>query len=169
MVRVTIDNTCIRRASSYHRQNCQPRPGHGTIEDDAFALAVNTITQSAQPVPATIRTLTFLCKCTRIFIHKHNHKHPFSLTSSATSTTSIPEPEDASEVKYVMVNMPAALLVTASRDALMAQNAELRYLLDCYCFQMQRNFTLKKLMDKENERSSERCIREALSKYGSRR
>jgi len=47
--------------------------------------------------------------------------------------------------------MPDTLLSTASCDALMAQIAELQYLLDHSCFQMQRDYALKKLMDKENE------------------
>jgi hypothetical protein len=38
----------------------------------------------------------------------------------------------------------------------MAQIAELRYLLDRSCFQMQRDYALKKLMDKENERLRKR-------------
>jgi hypothetical protein len=132
------------------------------IEDDALAPALNTTTQSAQPVPTTIPDLlvaiitpvanTSTSSSTSTTINMMATT-PSLTTSPATSTTSTLEPKDVSdvEVKYVMANMPATLPVTASCDVLITQNVELQYLLDHCCFQMPRDFVLKKLMDKENE------------------
>ena len=145
--------------SAFHKTGIWPFD-RDAIEDDAFAPALNTTTQSAQPIPTTIPDLLVAVTTPTVSASASaaTPSTPSISTlpdsSAATSTASTPEAEDASdaEVKYVMANMPVALLVTASRDALTAQNTELRYLLDRCCSQMQRDFALKKLMDKENER-----------------
>ena len=57
---------------------------------------------------------------------------------------------------YILANVPAPLSSLASRESILSQNAELRYLLDRCCTQMQKDHALKKLMDKENGRLRKR-------------
>ena len=48
--------------------------------------------------------------------------------------------------------MPPELLPLATCEQMVTQNMELRFLLDRACFQMEKDYALKVLMDKENER-----------------
>jgi hypothetical protein len=144
------------------------------IEHDAFAPALNTTTQAAPPVPTTLPDL---------LIPEPNSTTPSAtpstvpsivpsttppttpdstpIASAATSQSNGDASEADVEVKYIMANFPAQLPIRASRDALLAQNAELRYLLDRSCIQMQRDYALRKLMDKENGRLRKRLYDKA--------
>lgn len=129
------------------------------IEEDAFAPALNTTTQAAQPIPAALPDLL-------VPVSEGSTESPTPSTSvlsssvqstssssrtSTSSTRSHPQNSDP-EIQYVIKNMPRELSARATREDYAAQNAELRYLVDRCRFQMERDYAVKKLMDKENER-----------------
>jgi hypothetical protein len=93
------------------------------------------------------------------------HLEPSSISpsvSSTTSATSNKSIEDLSDEAYFarmtahqmfeFLELPPRCLSHASRKELQDENLKLRNLLDKTCFQMQRDYALKKLMDRENER-----------------
>ncbi|KAJ3510357.1 hypothetical protein NLJ89_g4727 [Agrocybe chaxingu] len=79
--------------------------------------------------------------------------------TSSTSTKSIEDLPDeeffarmTSGQMYEFMGLPARPHPQASREEIAAENLELRKLLDKACWQMQRDYALKKLMDRENGR-----------------
>ena len=142
--------------SAFHKTGIFPF-NPDAIEADALAPALNTTTQSAQPIPARLPDL----------LEPVTTAAPISVastttTSSSTALTSVASlstttqaegqgmASDA-EIRYILKHLPPELSGRASCEDHMAQNAKLRYLLDRCCYQMQRDFALKKLMDTENE------------------
>lgn len=63
-----------------------------------------------------------------------------------------------SEPVFELVGMPSPPHGQAFRDDLLGENRELRNVLDEACFQMQRDYALKRLMDHENERLRKRLF-----------
>lgn len=132
------------------------------IEEDAFAPALNTTTQAAQPVAATIPDCVVVVPPpanptadTSLNSISTADTTPISSTTTATSTSAessqtLPS-STGSEIKF-SIKLPRKLGSNATSASLRAQNEELRYLLDQACYQMEKDFALKKLMDKENER-----------------
>ena len=140
------------------------------IEPNAFAPALNTTTQAAQPLPTTIPTF--------ITVTPTVTPSPSTvLTTPATTPTRSPIPVAADEAEgtvlsagstatsssstinensQFILHLPPNLGPHAIHEALHAQNNKLRWLLDQARYQMQKDYALKKLMDKENEELRDR-------------
>lgn len=67
------------------------------------------------------------------------------------ATTDTASSNQENEIKFILKELPPLLSELASLAAFEAQNLKLRYLLDA-CFQMEKDYALKVLMDKENGR-----------------
>ena len=128
------------------------------IKQDAYAPALNTTMQASQPITAVIPDLLVPMIVAPVMLLT-SYKTPSDIISTPSSTTtpstvqSTPskfQNEQDSNIQYVLKNLPPKLPPFASQDALANQNAELHYLLDQSCYQMQCDYTLKKLMEKEN-------------------
>lgn len=140
------------------------------IEPDAFAPALNSTTQAAQPIPTTIPTFVTVTPTV-------TPSPSTVITTSATTPTPSPIPVAADEAEgtalsanstatsssstidensQFILHLPPNLGPHATREALHAQNNELRWLLDQARYQMQKDYALKKLMDKENEELRDR-------------
>lgn len=137
------------------------------IEPAAYAPALNTTTESAQPVPALVPSFVTVNPPNPFTPHPSAMSTPSTPTVSATmtslttscDTTSTPTAsagssasQPTSESETFTITVPRRLGPRAGAEALAAQNEELRYLLDQACYQMAKDYALKKLMDKENER-----------------
>lgn len=151
------------------------------IEEAAFAPALNTTTQAAQPVATTIPDFVTVIPPASSPTPSPIPSAALSLAPSAVSTSlsmsspsvtvsdddsvvpqSTVTPSDGVETQIASsstiyeptfkLTVPRRLGPLAGRTALTAQNEVLRYLLDQACYQMQKDYALKKLMDKENER-----------------
>ena len=171
--------------SAFRKTGIWPINRH-IIEQDAYAPALNTTTQASQPIAAVIPDLlvpaivapvtsTTSCETPSDILSTPSDalstpsdilSTPSSITasSSAQSTPSESQNEQNSDIQYVLKNLPPKLPPFASRDALANQNAELRYLLDRSCYQMQRDYALKKLMEKENGRLRKRLFDKSSKK-----
>ena len=112
---------------------------HNAIEADAFVPALNTTTQSAQPISARLPDL---------LQPQHHHQQLHKLKGTASDA----------QIQYILKHLPPELSGRASCEDHMAQNAKLCYLLDRCCYQMQKDFALKKLMDTENEQLRKRLF-----------
>ena len=135
---------------------------HHIIEQDAYAPALNTTTQASQPIAAMIPNLLVPVIVAPVMSLSTYCKTPSDLlstpsdilstppsTMASSSVQSTPSEQD-SDIQYVLKNLPPKLPLFASQDVLTDQNAELCYLLDWSCYQMQHDCTLKKLMEREN-------------------
>ena len=127
------------------------------IEDDAFALALNTTMQATQPVSTTVPDLlvpstTSTPPDTVASTTETSSGSSQIAMSGAASTTSTQSDKGQSggEVKCILANVPSPLSSLACRESILLQYAELQYLLDCCCTQMHKDYAPKKLMDKEN-------------------
>jgi hypothetical protein len=81
------------------------------------------------------------------------------IATSADHTDFLGPSRSALDVpEFTIAGLPPAPTQSTSRDSLLAQNLQLRDLLDRACFQMQRDYALKKLMEKENERLRQRLF-----------
>jgi hypothetical protein len=78
-------------------------------------------------------------------------------TSTASSTSSYKPSSaassDAGKARFGLQKLPPQLPPTASHEEFATQNQELHYLPDRACFQMEKDYALKVLMDKENGNS----------------
>jgi len=132
------------------------------IKKTAFAPALNTTTQAAQPVPAAIPELIIavavadtedgsnarLNSCTLQDGTSAASAAPSHSSNTTTSTSSTSNASTAS----------GSSASSAARSA--SETTELKFILknvprlplDRACFQMERDYALKVLMDKENER-----------------
>jgi hypothetical protein len=168
-----------------------------TIEEDAFAPALNTTTHAAVPVPPTLPSL-LVCTSqspspllgtssmvdetsTNGRILRSSSRQASSSRSDATETSagSTAAPSSTGPVDMVPIGTNEPLVPTGqslvipefeiaglppeptrstSREDLMAANLQLRELLEQARFQMQRDYALKKLMEKENERLRQRLF-----------
>lgn len=157
--------------SAFRKTGIWPINRH-IIEQDAYAPALNTTTQASQPIAAVIPDLLVpaivvpVTSSTSCETPSDILSTPSSTatSSSAQSTGSESQNEQDSDIQYVLKNLPRKLPPFASRDALANQNAELRYLLDRSCYQMQRDYALKKLMEKENGRLRKRLFDKSSKK-----
>ena len=111
------------------------------IEPTAYTPTLNTTTESALPVPASICSIVTVTSFTTTI----SVPTTSNFTASAGSSTSEPTS------KTFTINVPQRLGPWAGAEALAAQNKELHYLLNQACYQMKMDYALKKLMDKENE------------------
>ena len=115
------------------------------IEDDAFAPALNTTTEAAQPVPASIP------ECVVVVPSKAPTSTPDASPVVSVATTSS-DGTTATDTVTFTIKVLKKLGPRATVEALRKQNDKLRYLLDQACYQMQKDHAFKKLMDSENER-----------------
>jgi hypothetical protein len=97
-----------------------------------------------------------------------------STAAAPSSTGTVPTPEPVAIIgfganeaptglslvvpEFEIAGLPAVPTRSTSREDLMAANLQLRELLDRARFQMQRDYALKKLMEKENERLRQRLF-----------
>ncbi|KAF7971789.1 hypothetical protein HWV62_19919 [Athelia sp. TMB] len=83
---------------------------------------------------------------------------------SVTTVTDTDSTDQENEVKFILKEVPKPLSELASRAALAAQNLHLRYLLDRACFQMEKDYAIKVLMDKENGRLRKKLFDKSAKK-----
>ena len=101
------------------------------IEDDAFAPALNTTTQAAQPVPTTVPDLLIPSTTSTASETASTTETPSGTSQMATSgaastaSTQLNENQTGGEVTYILANVPAPLSSLASRESILSQNAEL--------------------------------------------
>lgn len=120
------------------------------IEPSAFAPALNTTTQAAQPVPAMVPDFVIAT-----ITPTPSAAQPLSATTSVASDNSTNSSVTTETTEFKLV-LPKRLGARATREAIIAQNDELRYLLDKARYQMEKDYALKKLMELENERLRKR-------------
>ena len=154
--------------STFHKTGIWPLNCH-IIEQNAYSPALNTTTQSLQPIAAVIPDLlvpaivmpSTSCETASDILSTPS----FTTTSSLVqSTPGESQNEQDSDIQYVLKNLPPKLPPFASQDALANQNAELCYLLNQSCYQIQCDYPLKKLMEKENG-----CLHKRLFDKSSKR
>ena len=145
--------TSVTICSAFKKTGIHPF-NQEAIEDDAFALALNTTMQATQPVPTIVPDLLVPSTTSTPLetVASTTETPSGSAMSGAASTTSTQSDEGQSggELKYILTNVPSPLSSLASHESILSQNVELQYLLDHCCTQMQKDYMLKKLMDKEN-------------------
>ncbi|KAJ3510025.1 hypothetical protein NLJ89_g4909 [Agrocybe chaxingu] len=152
------------------------------IPPEAYAPALNTTTKAAQPIPATVPAFMAPNEApTSSEVDDTNTPSPNILHAASSNPSSDNSPSTASsrstestksieeltddqylarmttEQMYEYVGLPPRCQPRAGREELRKENILLRNLLDKSCMQMQRDYALKKLMDRENE-----CLRQRL-------
>jgi hypothetical protein len=106
------------------------------IEDEAFAPSLNTTTQAAMPIPATLPPFVEWVD--------DNSNEPEN-QSAGTSTT-------LSQPTFIIHNFPQPLRANASRTSYLIQYEKLRTFALQAKAQMEADYAIKRLMEAENER-----------------
>ena len=120
------------------------------IDKAVFEPAKNTTTQAAQILPVQLPELLLPISETTT---PTPHDEP-STTKAATMLQTTPGIAN----RYLLVGLPPQLPHSASRQALEAQNEQLRAIANAACIQIQKDYTQMVLMDSENERLRQRAF-----------
>ena len=120
------------------------------IDKAVFEPAKNTTTQAAQILPVQLPELLLPISETTT---PTPHDKP-STTKAATMLQTTPGIAN----RYLLVGLPPQLPHSASRQALEAQNEQLRAIANAACIQIQKDYTQMVLMDSENERLRQRAF-----------
>ncbi|PSS32144.1 hypothetical protein PHLCEN_2v2100 [Hermanssonia centrifuga] len=124
-----------------------------SIDPALFAPSQNTTTKSAQPIPASLPSILIPIP-PELKLSTSSETIPPTTMASTTPET---QPEVTAAPQY-RIAVPPALPPVASRQALQAQNAELRAIVELAAAQIVRDHAQMVLMDLENGNLRERAF-----------
>lgn len=131
------------------------------IEETAFSPALNTTTQTAQPIPTTLPALLTEIDTENAPSLSVASTQITGISTSSTDTVQVETDDDTGPISspprhpraaYTLLNFPSPLPANASMKAYLEQNHRLREFAEKAKAQMEADYASKKLMDAENGR-----------------
>ncbi|THU80572.1 hypothetical protein K435DRAFT_874250 [Dendrothele bispora CBS 962.96] len=131
------------------------------MPDWVYEAALNTTTQASQPIRTALPDLLQISVPQSPFsqLALSTNQAPDSPSAKSSTNTSHAESRMTAKDMFRLSGLSENVSADATLEDLHAQNIQLQDLLEKACHQMQRDFALTKLMDKENGDLREQLFR----------